>query len=65
MKTQWLPAAGLLLLSLLFTACGSTGNMAADTTRDNQVNVGYGTADKDVPIKYSEKVVDLFNKCRL
>ena len=61
MKTQWLPAAGLLLLFLLFTACGSTGNMAADTTRDNQVNVGYGTADKD-DVNYSVSSVKVSDK---
>ena len=47
MKTRWLSGAGLLLLSFLLTACGTAGQAAADPARDNQVNVGYGTADKD------------------
>ena len=60
MKTRWILGAGLLLLSFLFTACGAAGNAAADQ-QDNQVNVGYGTADKD-DVNYSVSSVKVSDK---
>ena len=60
MKTRWILGAGLLLLSFLFAACGAAGNAAADQ-QDNQVNVGYGTADKD-DVNYSVSSVKVSDK---
>ena len=61
MKTQWLPVAALLLLSFLFAACGAAGNATAQANQDNQVNVGYGTSDRD-EVNYSVSSVKVSDK---
>ena len=60
MKTRWLLGAGLLLLSSILTSCGVAGNASADK-QDNQVNVGYGTTDKD-DLTYSVSSVKVSDK---
>lgn len=47
MKTLWFLATGFLLVSLLFGSCGSSGRTVESPARDEQVNVGYGSTDKD------------------
>lgn len=47
MKTLWSLAMGFLMVSLLLCSCGSSGKTAESPARDEQVNVGYGTTDKD------------------
>ena len=47
MKTLWFLATGFLLVSLLLDSCGSTGRTVESPARDEQVNVGYGSTDKD------------------
>lgn len=46
MNTHWFPVAGLLSISLLLSACGAS-HVTASEPEDTQVNVGYGTTDKD------------------
>ena len=47
MKTLWYLGAGFLLVSLLLSSCGSSGRAVESPARDEQVNVGYGSTDKD------------------
>ncbi|MBR3290726.1 MAG: TonB-dependent receptor plug domain-containing protein [Bacteroidales bacterium] len=47
MKTLWFLATGFLLVSLLLDSCGSSGRTVESPARDEQVNVGYGSTDKD------------------
>lgn len=47
MKTLWFLATGFLLVSLLLGSCGSSGRTIESPARDEQVNVGYGSTDKD------------------
>jgi TonB-dependent SusC/RagA subfamily outer membrane receptor len=47
MKTLWFLATGFLLVSLLLGSCGSSGRTVESPARDEQVNVGYGSTDKD------------------
>ena len=47
MKTLWYLGAGFLLVSLLLSSCGSSGRTVESPARDEQVNVGYGSTDKD------------------
>lgn len=47
MKAIWLFGTGMLLSSLLLCSCGASSNAASySSDTDEQVNVGYGTADK-------------------
>lgn len=47
MKTLCFLAMGFLLVSLLLGSCGSSGRTVESPARDEQVNVGYGSTDKD------------------
>jgi len=46
MKTLWSLGIGILFSSLLLCSCGASSNTTYTPDTDEQVNVGYGTADK-------------------
>jgi len=47
MRTVFSIIAGFSILCLFSQACGSTANLPETNEVDNQVNVGFGTTDKD------------------